>query len=80
MLKQRDKIFQNLYGQDQWNLEGARQRGVWSNTIKLIAKGSSYIVEEIKKSGLPYYGPFYDHDKIQDSESTMNILKYDIQR
>ena len=52
MLKQKDKIFQNLYGQDQWNLEGARQRGVWSNTIELIAKGSSYIVEEIKKSGL----------------------------
>ena len=35
---------------------------------------------KMKKRGLPWYGSFYDHDKIQDSESTMDILKYDVQR
>ena len=52
MLKQSDKIFQNLYGIAPWNLEGAKQRGIWSNSKELIAKGSNYIIEEIKQSGL----------------------------
>ena len=52
MLKKEDKIFQNLYGYAHWNMKGAKQRGVWSNTKELISKGSDYIVEEIKKSGL----------------------------
>ena len=52
MLKEKDKIFTNLYGYGKWNLEGAKSRGIWSDTDKLIAKGSDYIIEEIKKSGL----------------------------
>ena len=49
MLKEKDKIFRNLYGYENWNLEGAKSRGIWSNTNKLIVKGSEYIIEEIKK-------------------------------
>ena len=52
MLKEKDKIFRNLYGYENWNLEGAKTRGIWSNTNKLIVKGSEYIIEEIKKSEL----------------------------
>ena len=52
MLKEENKIFKNLYGYEKWNLEGARKRGIWSNTKNLISKGSDYIVEEIKKSEL----------------------------
>ena len=52
MLKEKDKIFRNLYGYENWNLEGAKSRGIWSNTNKLIVKGSEYIIEEIKKSEL----------------------------
>ena len=52
MLKERDKIFRNLYGYENWNLEGAKSRGIWSNTNKLIVKGREYIIEEIKKSEL----------------------------
>ena len=37
MLKEKDKIFTNLYGYGKWNLEGAKSRGIWSNTDKLIA-------------------------------------------
>ena len=52
MLKEQDKIFKNLYGYEKWNLEGAKARGIWSNTNNLISKGSEYIIEEIKKSEL----------------------------
>ena len=52
MLKEEDKIFKNLYGYDDWGIEGSRERGIWTNTKDLIAKGSDYIIEEIKKSDL----------------------------
>ena len=52
MLKEKDKIFKNIYGYDDWGIEGSRKRGIWSNTKDLIAKGSDYIIEEIKKSDL----------------------------
>jgi len=52
MLKEEDKIFKNLHGYEEWNLKGARKRGIWHNTNEIIAKGSDYIIEEIKKSEL----------------------------
>ena len=52
MLKEKDKIFKNIYGYDDWDIEGSRKRGIWSNTKDLITKGSDYIIEEIKKSDL----------------------------
>ncbi|TAH32787.1 MAG: NADH-quinone oxidoreductase subunit NuoF [Alphaproteobacteria bacterium] len=52
MLSDKDRIFTNLYGQDDWKLAGARRRGVWSGTKDLILKGRDWIVEEVKKSGL----------------------------
>ena len=29
MLKEKDKIFKNLYGHDDWSLKGAIKRNVW---------------------------------------------------
>ena len=52
MLKEKDKIFKNLYGFEDWKLEGAKKRGIWSNTKELIKMGSEKIVEEIKNSQL----------------------------
>ena len=52
MLKEKDKIFKNLYGQDDWSLKGAYKRDIWSNTKEIIKKGSSFIIDEIKKSDL----------------------------
>ena len=52
MLDDRDRIFTNLYGQDDWRLEGARRRGVWDNTKALLAKGREAIVDDVKNSGL----------------------------
>jgi NADH-quinone oxidoreductase subunit F len=48
MLKDQDRIFRNLYGQDDWRLAGARRRGIWDNTKALLGLGPDAIVEEIK--------------------------------
>lgn len=52
MLQDKDRIFTNLYGFEDWRLEGAKKRGVWSNTKDLIALGRDKIIEEVKNSGL----------------------------
>ncbi|MFB3102676.1 MAG: NADH-quinone oxidoreductase subunit NuoF [Alphaproteobacteria bacterium] len=52
MLADQDRIFKNLYGQDDWRLEGARRRGIWDNTKALLELGREKLVEEIKESGL----------------------------
>ena len=52
MLADKDRIFRNLYGFDDWGLEGARKRGAWDGTKGLIEKGHDWIVDEIKESGL----------------------------
>ncbi len=52
MLKDRDRIFTNIYGQEDIGLKGARQRGDWDKTKELIKKGRDWIIEEIKDSGL----------------------------
>ena len=52
MLADKDRIFTNLYGQHDWRLAGARQRGDWDGTKELILKGRDWIVNEVKESGL----------------------------
>src|SRR5246500_2911884 len=52
MLADKDRIFTNLYGFDDWQLAGARRRGDWDGTRELILKGRDWIVEQVKESGL----------------------------
>ena len=52
MLADRDRIFTNLYGYDDWHLAVAQQRGDWDGTRDLILKGRDWIVEQVKESGL----------------------------
>ncbi len=52
LLGDKDRIFQNLYGQDDWGLEGAKKRGIWINTKDLVALGREEIVNRMKDSGL----------------------------
>jgi NADH-quinone oxidoreductase subunit F len=52
MLADKDRIYTNLYGQDDWTLAGARRRGDWDGTKEILAKGRDAIVAEIKASGL----------------------------
>ena len=52
MLKDSDRIFNNLYGLNDWHLAGARKRGDWDGTREIIEKGRDWIIEEVKSSGL----------------------------
>ncbi|KAG5367960.1 NADH-ubiquinone oxidoreductase 51 kDa subunit [Yarrowia sp. C11] len=51
-LKDQDRIFQNLYDNYGWDLASARKQGDWYKTKELILKGDTWIIDEIKKSGL----------------------------
>ena len=52
MLTDKDRIFTNLYGQQDWRLNAARKRGDWDGTKAFLAKGREWIIEEVKNSGL----------------------------
>ncbi|MBX7481183.1 NADH-quinone oxidoreductase subunit NuoF [Qipengyuania qiaonensis] len=52
MLADKDRIFTNLYGFQDWGLKAAQQRGDWDDTKALIARGHDNIIEEMKASGL----------------------------
>ena len=38
MLQDKDRIFTNLYGFEDWGLDGARRRGDWDGTKALLAR------------------------------------------
>ena len=52
MLKDKDRIFTNLYGLHDWGLKGAEARGDWDGTKDILAKGDDWIIAEMKESGL----------------------------
>ena len=52
MLDDKDRIFTNLYGFEDWRLAGARARGDWDATKDILAKGRDWIINEMKSSGL----------------------------
>ncbi len=51
-LQDKDRIFTNLYGLQDWQLAGARARGDWSTTPQIIAQGRDWIIDQVKASGL----------------------------
>ena len=52
MLEDKDRIFTNLYGYQDWRLDGAIARGDWDDTKALMARGQDQLIEDIKASGL----------------------------
>jgi NADH-quinone oxidoreductase subunit F len=52
MLKDADRIFTNLYGLESPFLEGAKKRGDWDGTKKILELGREKIVDDVKASGL----------------------------
>jgi NADH-quinone oxidoreductase subunit F len=52
MIKETDRIFTNLHGQQDVSLETSKLRGDWSETQNFILKGREFLIDEIKKSGL----------------------------
>lgn len=51
-LKKSDRIFTNLNGKQSWKLKSAMKRGDWADTKQFIDKGSDWLIEQIKASGL----------------------------
>ncbi len=51
-LSDKDRIFTNLYGLQDWGLKAARMRGNWDGTKDIILKGRDWIIDEMKNSGL----------------------------
>ena len=52
MLADKDRIFTNIYGFQDWRLAGAKARGQWNGTKAILEKGQDAIINEIKNSGL----------------------------
>ena len=52
MLDDKDRIFTNLYGLEDVGLPGAKARGDWDGTKKILALGREGIIDQIKASGL----------------------------
>jgi NADH-quinone oxidoreductase subunit F len=52
MLDDKDRIFTNLYGQQDWGIDAAIRRGDWDDTKGLMARGQDGIIDAIKASGL----------------------------
>src|SRR3546814_15751214 len=52
MLDDKDRIFTNVYGYQDWGVDGALKRGDWDNTKALLELGPDEIIERIKASGL----------------------------
>jgi NADH-quinone oxidoreductase subunit F len=51
-LADKDRIFTNLYGFQDWGLKGAQARGDWDRTADLMAIGQDAIIDIVKESGL----------------------------
>ena len=51
-LKDQDRIFTNLYCDDDPYIKGAMRRGDWYMTKDILVNGADWIINEIKKSGL----------------------------
>ncbi len=52
MLADKDRIFTNLYGTQDWGIDAAMKRGDWDGTKELLGKGKDWIISEMKESGL----------------------------
>ncbi len=52
MLADKDRIFTNLYGFQDWGLKAAQKRGDWDDTKALLGRGQDAIIDEMKASGL----------------------------
>jgi len=52
VLKDKDRIFTNLYGKHDWHLKGAQKRGDWDQTKEFIQKGQPWIIQEVMNSCL----------------------------
>jgi len=51
-LKDQDRIFTNVYKDEDPFIDGALKRGDWHRTKDILGTGQDFIIDEIKVSGL----------------------------
>ena len=51
MLADKDRIFTNLYGIQDWGLKGARARGAWDGTKRILERGRDALVTAVQEMG-----------------------------
>ena len=47
ILEDKDRIFTNLYGLQDWGLEGAKKRGCWNGTKDILDAGRDWIIDNM---------------------------------
>src|ERR1700712_3231257 len=52
ILEDKDRIFTNLYGFQDWRLEAAKQRGAWNAPADMLSAGGGRGIGQVKASGL----------------------------
>ncbi len=52
LLQDKDRIFTNLYGLEDWKLDAAMKRGAWLGTKEILEQGRDWIIDNMKVSGL----------------------------
>jgi NADH-quinone oxidoreductase subunit F len=52
ILQDKDRIFTNLYGLQDFRLEAAKQRGIWNGTADMLAQTPEWLCDQIKNAGL----------------------------
>ena len=52
ILEDKDRIFTNIYGLQDWGLDGAKTRGCWNATRDMLQQTPEWICDQIKESGL----------------------------
>ena len=53
ILEDKDRIFTNIYGLQDWGLDGAKTRGCWNATRDMLQQTPEWICDQIKASGSP---------------------------
>jgi NADH-quinone oxidoreductase subunit F len=48
ILEDKDRIFTNLYGLQDWTLDGAKTRGAWNATKDMLDLGRDWIIANVK--------------------------------
>lgn len=51
-LRDQDRIFQNLYCEHDYRLKGAKARGDWHRTREMVEKPNTWIIDQMKASGM----------------------------
>ena len=74
MLRDKDRIFTNIFGLDDPFLASAKKRGDWNGTKKILNQGREKIIEDIKNSLIDFW------DNKKDWEAKARLAQNKIEK